>query len=148
MNKRWRQAKIREIIKKESVGTQDELVRKLREKGITATQATISRDIRELGLVKVRSEDGRYRYAVPQEARDFPVGIRILREEVLTLDSAENLLLVKTSRGSAPRVGEILDTLDWPEIVGTVAGDDTVLVVIRERKLVQEVINRLYQLMG
>ena len=144
-----RQMKILEIIRERPVETQEELARELRKLGISVTQATISRDIKDLNLIKVPTGDGRQRYAFPQDqvmAAHTERLRRVLRESVLDLDVSENLIVVKCLSGAAPAVGEALDNLRWQEIVGTVAGDNTVLVVVRGRERAQSVMERLRQL--
>jgi transcriptional regulator of arginine metabolism len=144
-----RQMKILEIIRERPVETQEELARELRKLGISVTQATISRDIKDLNLIKVPTGDGRQRYAFPQDqvmAAHSERLRRVLQESVLDLDVSENLIVVKCLSGAAPAVGEALDNLRWQEIVGTVAGDNTVLVVIRGRERAQSIMERLRQL--
>ena len=144
-----RQMKILEIIRERPVETQEELAQELRKLGISVTQATISRDIKDLNLIKVPTGDGRQRYAFPQDqvmAAHSERLRRVLQESVLDLDVSENLIVVKCLSGAAPAVGEALDNLRWQEIVGTVAGDNTVLVVIRGRERAQSIMERLRQL--
>lgn len=143
-----RQAKILEIIKNHVIETQEELAERLTAAGIPVTQATISRDIKELRLQKVPTGDGRYRYAVPEDPLAAPAEKfkRILREAVVSVDYAENLVVVKCLRGTAPGVGEAVDHLGWPELVGSVAGDDTVLVVVRPKEAAPAVTERLREL--
>ncbi|MDI6893386.1 MAG: arginine repressor [Bacillota bacterium] len=144
-----RQMKILEVIRARPVETQEELAQELRKLGIPVTQATVSRDIKDLNLVKVPTGDGRQRYAFPQDqviAGHTDRLRRVLRDSVLDLDVSENLIVVKCLSGAAPAVGEALDNLRWQEIVGTVAGDNTVLVVIRGRERGQSLVERLRQL--
>ncbi|MDI6823207.1 MAG: arginine repressor [Bacillota bacterium] len=144
-----RQMKILEIIRERPVETQEELARELRKLGMPVTQATVSRDIKDLNLVKVPTGDGRQRYAPPQEQvmAGFADRLRrVLRDSVLSLEASENLIVVKCLSGTAPAVGEALDNLRWQEIAGTVAGDNTVLVVVRGRERSQSVLERMRQL--
>ncbi|MEW6545654.1 MAG: arginine repressor [Bacillota bacterium] len=144
-----RQMKILEIIRERPVETQEELAQELRKLGMPVTQATVSRDIKDLNLVKVPTGDGRQRYALPQEQvmSGYTDRLRrVLRDSVLSLDVSENLIVVKCLSGAAPAVGEALDNLRWQEIVGTVAGDNTVLVVVRGRERAQTVMERMRQL--
>ncbi len=143
--------KILEIIRNEIVETQEELVARLGKEDMHVTQATISRDIKDLGLIKVPAGDGRYKYALPDEQHSAHASERmkrVLSDYVIGFDYAENLMIVKTLSGMAPGVGEALDGLRWREIVGTVAGDNTVLVVIRPREAVHYVVERLRSLAG
>ena len=141
-----RQMKILEIIRDEIIETQEDLAQRLRNEGISVTQATISRDIKELFLIKAPAGDGRYKYALPDDQYSASAGDRMKRVLVdycLSFDYSENIVLVKTLSGMAPGVGEAIDALRWKEIVGTVAGDNTVLVVVRPKETVQYVLERL-----
>ena|SRR5437762_3401159 len=128
MSKLTRQQRILELVSEGSISNQDELRRRLLKSGIEVTQATLSRDIKELGLVKTAQG-----YAVPGAdlavEEPGPALERIVREFVTEVREAQNLLVLKTTVGSAQTVAAALDYDEWPEIVGTVAGDDTVLIV-------------------
>jgi transcriptional regulator of arginine metabolism len=125
MNKSYRQGQILKLIRSKSLHTQEELARALRTIGIPATQVTLSRDIRELGLVK--TSDG---YVLAAEAAANGPDIEtVVREFVLDIRIAQNLLVLRTPPGHANSVGVELDKAHWPEIAGTIAGDDTVLVI-------------------
>jgi len=141
-----RQNAILDVIAKHAVATQAELKDRLRERGIEADQATLSRDIRELGVVKASEDGAHYRYA-PVEAVAPPVHLKasaILSRLVRKIETSGNLLVLKTDPGEASPVGLALDRMGWPEVVGTVAGDDTLLVVAREgtpaRKLAKKIL--------
>ena len=130
--KRERHAKIIELIGQYAIETQEELADKLNEAGFRVTQATVSRDIRELKLTKM-TIGGTQRYVVIQE-HSRHMGekyIGILREGFLSMDMAQNILVIKTVAGMAMAVGAALDALHWQEIVGCIAGDDTVMCAIR-----------------
>ena len=139
-----RHAKILEIIENYDIETQDELVAKLKEHGMDVTQATVSRDIKELRLVKVTSSDGRARY----KAMSNDTGVisdrllTILREGYVSSDYANNILVVKTLPGMAQAVASAVDSLGWPEVVGTIAGDDTIMVVTRAERIAEEMQER------
>ena len=125
MNKSYRQGQIVKLVRSRSLRTQDELARGLRGVGVRATQVTLSRDIRELGLVK--TAEG---YAQPAEAA--PAGpdlATVLREFLLDVRIAQNQLVLITPPAHANSVAEALDQAAWPEIVGTIAGDNTILVI-------------------
>ncbi|HEY8552371.1 MAG TPA: arginine repressor [Thermaerobacter sp.] len=142
-----RQRLILEIIQAKPIETQEELVRELERRGMPATQATVSRDIKELGLIKTPTGDGRYCYALPDAAPGGRERLRrLFRESLLDIDTSENLVVVKTLRGTAAAAGEAIDQLGWPEIVGTVAGDNTVLVVVRSREVAPLVADRFREL--
>jgi len=133
MNKGYRQGQILKLIRAKSLHTQEELARALRAIGIPATQVTLSRDIRELGLVK--TSEG---YVPAGEAATNGPDIEaVVREFVQDIRVAQNLLVLRTPPGHANSVGVVLDKIDWPEIAGTIAGDDTLLVVAADSKTAQ-----------
>jgi len=139
-----RQALIREIVEAQSIQTQEELAEALRVHGMVVTQATVSRDIREMHLLKVLAEDGSYRYAT-MEKGDTGVSdrlIRMLSDSVVEMDSANNLIVIRTLPGSAHVAAEAVDNLKWPEVLGTIAGDNTILVIVRANDEVEAVIKR------
>ena len=146
MKKTERQALIREIIKHHIVATQEALGERLRQQGIRVTQATVSRDIKELMLVKVPVGDGRSRYAFPTESKEGfsreRMG-RMFRDAVVGVEDSENLIVITTLPGTANAVASALDGAKWPEIIGTIAGDDTILVVVKPREAVREVREKL-----
>jgi transcriptional regulator of arginine metabolism len=144
-----RHANIIAIIKEQFVATQEELGEALEAKGIMVTQATLSRDIKELGLVKISTPEGRYRYSMPQDRLPGDMVRRaqkMLEDAVISIDSAENILVIKTMHGNAQGVAAAFDDLNWPEVVGTVAGDDTIMAIIRNKGQVKELLERLAQL--
>ena len=129
--KNKRQEKIIEIIESQVVETQEALQEKLRECGFDVTQATVSRDIKELRLTKVSAKGNRYKYAVldsddPKQAAKF---VFIMKETVLSVQSAQNLLVIKTFAGMAQAAAAALDNLFGTEVIGTIAGDDTIFAV-------------------
>jgi transcriptional regulator of arginine metabolism len=145
-----RQMKILEIIRNQLIETQEELARYLRKEGIEVTQATVSRDIKELNLVKAPTGDGRYRYSIPEDQQAVGAAEkfkRLFADCCLSLDFAENIVVIKTLSGTAPGVGEAVDAMRIGDIIGSVAGDNTVLLVVRSRTVVQEVVERLRGLM-
>ncbi len=144
--KTLRQMKILEIIRNESVETQEQLAERLRSAGIEATQATVSRDIRELRLIRAPNGRGKYRYIMPADPSPLNRMRRYFRDSLLNLDYSENIVVLKCLPGTAPAVGSTVDSLGWPDIVGTVAGDDTILVVTRGREVAPEVVERLRRL--
>lgn len=131
--KKNRQAKIIELIGLHEVETQEELVRLLRDSGFAVTQATVSRDIKDMRLIKVMSDDGqRYKYAQdmqrPEQGVDYN---RVLEQSIHKVDYSGNLLVVKCHAGMAQAAGAAIDATDYDGIVGSVAGDDTILIVMR-----------------
>ncbi len=139
-----RQALIREIIEEQSIQTQEELAQALREHGMVVTQATVSRDIKDMHLLKVLAEDGSYRYATmdKEEQGTSDRLIRMLSDSVVDLASANNLIVIRTLSGSAHVAGEAIDSLKWPEVIGTIAGDNTILVIVRSNEEVDAIIRR------
>ena len=128
-----RHAKIVELINKYQIETQDELAEYVNEAGFKVTQATVSRDIRDLKLTKVPAENGRQKYAVLQSAQNGMTEkyVRILRDGFSSMDMAQNILVLKTVSGMAMAVAAALDAMNWNEIVGCIAGDDTIMCAIR-----------------
>ena len=144
-----RQVAILDIIEKQDIETQEELAEALRKRGIAVTQATVSRDIKELRLLKVLSARGVYKYATADKAEHGLSDrlIRMLTDSVLPITSANNLIVVKTLSGSANVAGEALDSMHWPEVLGTLAGDNTILMIIRSNEEVPVIISRIQDLM-
>ena len=133
--KSQRQAKIVEIIANRDVQTQEQLLEELRDAGFRTTQATISRDIKELRIVKEMAENGGYRYAVSNAdpVATFSGRLRtIFKECVLGYDYAQNIIVVRTMPGLASAAASAIDALNWSSVVGTLAGDDTLFIVMRE----------------
>ncbi|MGI6086014.1 MAG: arginine repressor [Acetivibrionales bacterium] len=140
-----RHAKILDIIENYEIETQDELAEKLRQSGMDVTQATISRDIKELRLVKVLSSEGRYRYSA-MHSDGGNVNDRLLviiKEAYVSCDYANNILVIKTLPGMAQAVAATIDALGWNDIVGTIAGDDTIMVVCRAEKIAEDLMDKL-----
>ena len=142
-----RQKALLDVIAKQAVSTQAAIKDLLRERGIEADQATLSRDIRELGLVKASDDGSHYRYASVESVTP-PVHMKasaILARLVKKIDCSGNLLVVKTDPGEASPIALALDRMSWAEILGTVAGDDTLLVVVKEgssaRKLAKKILD-------
>ena len=144
-----RQVAILDIIEKQDVETQEELADALRAQGIKVTQATVSRDIKELRLLKVLTPSGAYKYATADKAENGLSDrfIRVLAESMLSVAVSGNLVVVKTLSGSANVTAEALDSLHWPEILGSLAGDNTILLVIRAESEAQQVVQRIQELM-
>lgn len=148
--KALRHAKIKEIIEKHIVETQEELAELLRTESIDVTQATVSRDIKELMLIKVPTGDGRYRYAFPSEQNVIisPSRMeRIFQDSVTAIDFSQNIIVLKTMPGTAQAVAYTIDYVKWPEVLGTVAGDDTIFVVVKPPEAVQRVLTKFQALM-
>ncbi len=139
-----RHALIYEIIENMDIETQEELAEELKKRGMAVTQATVSRDIKELRLLKVLAESGNYKYATVDKAEKGLNDrfIRIFSESVLSITSANNLIVLKTLSGSANVAAEVIDSLKWSEVLGTLAGDNTVLVIAVNNDVVTEIIDR------
>ena len=145
-----RQNKILEIIKTNEVETQDQLLNLLSDAGYSVTQATVSRDIRELQLVKVQGRDGKYRYT-SGNYDDRPISerfIKIFRETTLSYACAGNLIVVKTLSGCAGAAGEAIDTLSLGHMVGSVGGDNTLLIVVDKEENVPAVTSAIDRILN
>lgn len=143
-----RDRRILDIIAARPITTQDQLVAALRGAGIRVTQATVSRDIKRLGLVKMGTRDGAYRYKAPETATPQRTELharlaRAVRDYVEEIDEGSGLVVVKTMTGSAATVAEAIDEMVWPEVVGTVAGDNTIIVVPRRASDRATIVERL-----
>ena len=147
--KSMRQVNILSIVEEQEIETQDQLVDALRERGIEATQATVSRDIKELRLAKVMLSGGSYKYAVPEhdETEVSERFSRMLSEVILNVTSSGNLLVIRTLSGTASVAAEAIDHLRWYESLGTVAGDNTVLMVVREDTDPHAVVMKIREMM-
>jgi len=147
MTKLARQNRILELVQEEPLASQDELRLRLSRLGFKVTQATLSRDIHELRLVK--APEG-YMAPAGETSPDSgaPRIARLLREFVVQIRGAQNLLVLKTTPGSAQPVAAGIDAEDWPEIVGTVAGDDTILVICPDRKAARKLTARIQELLA
>lgn len=149
MNKGQRHIKIRDIIANNDIETQDELVDHLKSAGYNVTQATISRDIKELHLVKVPLSDGRYKYSLPADQRFNPLQKlkRSLMDAFVKIDSASHLIVMKTLPGNAMAIGALIDNLDWEEIMGTICGDDTILIICRTQENAEIISKRFLEML-
>ena len=148
--KNLRHKKILELIEEYDIDTQETLIEKLFEVGINVTQTTISRDIRELKLVKGMTGRGTYKYIVPgvKKENNTPVLNSALTDAVIKIEAAKNIVVVKTFPGMANALGVCIDTLEHPHIVGSVAGDDTVLLVVRDDETAEMVEEKLKKVFG
>ncbi|MBO5572724.1 MAG: arginine repressor [Clostridium sp.] len=127
-----RHSKIVELIGKYDIETQEDLAAYLNREGFKVTQATVSRDIRELRLTKMQTGKGKQKYAlIHQQSPSDDKYIRILRDSFISMDMAQNILVIRTVAGMAMAVGAAIDSLHFPEVVGCIAGDDTVMCAIR-----------------
>ncbi|CDD64799.1 arginine repressor [Firmicutes bacterium CAG:882] len=143
-----RHAKIIELIRKHNIETQEELADRLNEEGYNVTQATVSRDIRELKLTKVADGAGRQKY-VFLDGKDNSMSdkfIRILKEAYVSVDMAQNILVVKTVSGMAMAVAAAIDAMNYHEIVGCIAGDDTIMCAVRTVEDTKNLMDKIHKL--
>ncbi|MEG0805567.1 MAG: arginine repressor [Lachnospiraceae bacterium] len=140
-----RQLKILEIIRKENVETQEDLLKKLQNNGFPVTQATISRDIRELKLTKIVDKGGRQKYVSLEGTLDklSEKLVRVFREGFLSMELSENILVIRTVSGMAMAVAAALDSMECEEVLGSIAGDDTVFSVVRTRVGAENLMDQL-----
>lgn len=140
-----RQSKLLELIQKNEIETQEELLHHLLKEGFAVTQATVSRDIRELKLTKIAISGGRQKYAVLNESTEVlsEKYIRVLKDGFLSMDMAQNILVIKTVSGMAGAVCASLDAMNLREIVGSIAGDDTIMCAIRTVEDTASIMKRL-----
>lgn len=144
-----RHSKILEIIEKKDIETQDELALQLRSAGFQVTQATVSRDIKEMRLIKVLTKAGKYKYASIRE-KEGAINdrfLKIFRNSVTALDSAGNIIVIKTLVGSASAAAVAIDAFNLKEVVGTIAGDDTIFLVVKTEGKVKEILDKFNELL-
>ena len=146
-----RHEQILALIGQEVIGTQEDLAKSLQESGILTTQSTLSKDIKELRISKVPTGDGGFRYRIP-ETRSSLSGMGLFQRElvdfVVGIDGAENMLVLKTITGHAQGVCEALDQAEWPEMVGTIAGENTIFVLCRSSEHREELGKRIAAFKG
>lgn len=148
--KKNRHGKVIEIIEKYEVETQEELANYLKEAGYQVTQATVSRDIRELKLTKVPTGKGKQKYVVLKQ-EDTHLGdkyIRVLQDGFISMDMAQNLLVIRTVAGMAMAVAAAIDALKFKEVVGTIAGDDTIMVANRTVEDTESLMEKISELIA
>lgn len=148
--KKRRHEMIVKLVKGNNIETQEELAERLKEAGFTVTQATVSRDIRELKLTKIASGNGKQKYIV-MNRDDIFLGekyARILKEGLLSMEQAQNILVVKTAPGMAMAVAAAMDDMKLHEIVGCIAGDDTIMAAIRTTEETEIVMDKLRLVLG
>lgn len=143
MKKNVRQEFIAKLIEDYEIGTQAELTNALREHGFDVTQATVSRDINEMHLIKVKGETKRQKYAVKTTLAKNDKYVNIFKESVVSIDCAENLIIIKTYEGSASAIGFFIDKSNIDGVLGCISGDDTILVITKSTDYAKKVYNRL-----
>lgn len=144
-----RHAMILQLIESMEVDTQEALAEQLVRKGVRVTQATISRDIKELRLIKVLTDHGTYRYASADRAEKAMSDrmMRLFTESVISITEAENIIVMKTLVASAQLAAEAIDSLNWPEIAGTIAGENTIFIAIRTKEEVPVIMGKFRAMM-
>ena len=149
MSKLQRHIKIRELITENEIETQDELVDELKILGYNVTQATVSRDIKELHLVKVPTADRKYTYSLPADQRFNPLEKlkRLIMDAFVKIDHTSHFIVLKTLPGNAQAVGALIDNLEWKEIMGTICGDDTCLIICRSEVVTEIVKDRFINML-
>ena len=149
MARTGRQLKLIEIINKNEIETQEALAEALRNEGYLVTQATVSRDIKDLGLIKVMTPNKTYKYAQPALTEQKSSGkmLNLFRECVISIDYAGHLIVIKTVSGGANSAATLVDKLNFPEVMGCVAGDDTILVVIKDQQKIVPIVEKLKSLL-
>lgn len=149
MARTGRQFKLIEIINKNEIETQEALAEALRNEGYLVTQATVSRDIKDLGLIKVMTPNKTYKYAQPASTEQKSSGkmLNLFRECVISIDYAGHLIVIKTVSGGANSAATLVDKLNFPEVMGCVAGDDTILVVIKDQQKIVPIVEKLKSLL-
>ncbi|MDD2400686.1 MAG: arginine repressor [Clostridia bacterium] len=148
--KSLRQKKIIEIIKNNNISTQEELAEALSKASFDVTQATISRDIKELQLIKISKNDNKYFYGLPKEQPILHSIERLrmmMQELVIGIDHSENIVVIKTYPGNAHGVASLLDGSNWQHVIGTLAGDDTIILIIKPLEEVENILGKLDSLM-
>ena len=141
---------ILEIIESKDIETQEELAEELLNRGVKVTQATVSRDIKELRLLKVLSEHGGYKYATVERAEKGMNDrfARILADSVVNMESVNNLIVVSTLTASANAAGEAVDSMKWSEVMGTIAGDNTLLIIARSEEAAETLMVKFNSLLN
>ena len=149
MARTGRQLKLIEIINKNEIETQEALAEALRNEGYLVTQATVSRDIKDLGVIKVMTANKTYKYAQPASTEQKSSGkmLNLFRECVISIDYAGHLIVIKTVSGGANSAATLVDKLNFPEVMGCVAGDDTILVVIKDQQKIVPIVEKLKSLL-
>lgn len=145
-----RHSKIIEIINSKAIETQEELAEELKLSGFDVTQATVSRDIKTLKLIKTQSSDGKYKYAIMNQEKNEIEDklISILANTVLNVENIEKMVVVKTLSGSASAAAEAIDTLQLGDIAGTIAGDNTIFILVRTLEKSEDLVDKITQMMN
>ena len=150
MRAKKRQAKIIELVKNNDIETQDELTLLLHKSGFAVTQATVSRDIRELKLTKIPAGDGRQKYSIliTEEQQIILRLKRVFREGVTSIDFAGNMVVIKTIEGVAMAVGASVDAMGFTELVGSIAGDDVLICIVKSQDIAENLMSKLIDMLN
>ena len=145
-----RHSKIIEIINSKAIETQEELAEELKSAGFEVTQATVSRDIKTLRLIKIQGSDGKYRYSIINQNKNDMLEklIIILINTVISVENIDKIVVVKTISGSASAAAEAIDRLELGEIAGTIAGDNTIFILVRTLEKAQELVERISKMLN
>ena len=150
-SKQGRQARIRELLQREPIDTHENLAEALQAQNIAVSQSTLSKDLRELGVVRLPLPDGGFRYTLPEAGgtlRDQHILERELQDYLIGAEKAQNLVVVKTLSGHAQSVCEAIDRIGWSEIVGTIAGENTIFVAVRTSEEAESLIQLIVEISG
>ena len=150
-NKQIRQSNIRDVLRDEAIGTHDRLAEVLSHKGLTVSQSTLSKDLRELGVVRMPTPEGGFRYSIPESGvtmRDQNILERELRDYLVRVQRAQNIVVAHTLSGHAQSVCEAIDRICWPEVIGTIAGDNTIFLLSLDELGAEKVVDRFGQIRG
>ncbi len=150
-NKQVRHSNIRDVLRQEIIGTHDRLAETLENKGFIVSQSTLSKDLRELGVVRMPTPDGGFRYAIPQAGvtvRDQSILERELRDYLVRIQRAQNMVVAHTLSGHAQSVCEAVDRICWSEVIGTIAGDNTIFLIAADSHSAEVVVERLNKIRG
>jgi len=145
-----RRSKMLEIISRKEIETQEELAQELRKEGFNVTQATVSRDIKNLQLIKVLSSSGRYKYVANKEDTKDAIGklVTLLSHTILSVENIDKMVVVRTITAAASTAAEAIDQLDLAEIAGTIAGDNTIFMMVRSDEMAVEIVKKISELVG
>lgn len=145
-----RRSKILEIISRKEIETQEELAKELRKEGFHVTQATVSRDIKNLQLIKVLSATGRYKYVANKEESKDAISklVTLLSHTIISVENIDKIVVVRTITAAASTAAEAIDQLDLAEIAGTIAGDNTIFMLVRSNEMAVEIVKKISELVG
>lgn len=150
-NKQMRQTRIRELLYQRAIDTHEKLAEVLQQQGIEVSQSTLSKDLREIGVVRVPQADGGFRYTLPEAGstlRDLHILERELQDFLVQTEQVINMVLVRTTSGHAQSVCEAIDRIDWAEVAGTLAGENTIFIVTRSEQDAAQLVDKINAVCG